>query len=173
HAAMHIPHDGSYGLLIAVLGILTPAEAEAMVRIRQRAATGLAVVADAPSWALSKERTPELMAEQLAESVRMLRRGGWRVAVAKAGNPVSDVWTQLVIGDPGSDLSGQAAAGAASRAWFATDGVSTPPATETAAASAPAAPASTTPTPASSTPASSTPASSTPAPAGDIAGRPS
>lgn len=99
HGVMHLPHDGSHGLLIAILGVITPAEAEAMVRIRHGAATGLAIVTDGPTWALGKERAPQEVAEQLSDSIRMLRRGGWRVAVARAGDPVPHVWTQLVLGE--------------------------------------------------------------------------
>ncbi|MGW5360010.1 DUF58 domain-containing protein [Actinopolymorpha pittospori] len=115
HASLTLSHDGSHGLLIAVLGVLSPAEAQALVRLRQRSTTGLAIVLDSPSWAMSKERSPQEIAEQLAESVQMLRRGGWKVAVAKAGASVPSVWAQLMLGDGAAGGPGgtPAAAGAA------------------------------------------------------------
>jgi len=97
HTTMSLPHDGSYGLLVAVLGVLTPTDAETLVRLRQRATSGIAIVVDAPTWAMAKERAPERVAEQLAESVRLMRRGGWRVAVAQAGDQIPHVWSQLML----------------------------------------------------------------------------
>lgn len=102
HASINLPRDGSHGVLIAVLGVLTPAEAEAMVRFRQRASSALAIVIDSPSWALGKERAPEEVAEQLSESLSMLRRGGWRVAVARAGEAIPQVWARLTLGEGAS-----------------------------------------------------------------------
>ncbi|MBM7788606.1 DUF58 domain-containing protein [Tenggerimyces flavus] len=95
--SLGLPHDGSHGLLIAMLGVITPAEAEAMVRIRQRATNAFAIVIDTPSWAIGKERSPELVAEQLAESVRMLRQGGWRVITVSAGAAIGSVWSELLL----------------------------------------------------------------------------
>jgi uncharacterized protein (DUF58 family) len=115
HAAMGVPLDGSYGLLVAVLGVITPVEAEAMVRIRHRAATGLAIVVDSPTWAPAKERSPQQIAEQLAESIRMLRQGGWRVVVARAGDTVPDTWTHLVLGSAGTGASAGARSGSVAR----------------------------------------------------------
>jgi uncharacterized protein (DUF58 family) len=93
-----LPHDGSYGLLIGILGVLTPNEAEAMIRIRHRSTSALAIVVDAPSWAMSKERAPAQVASELEDGVRMLRRGGWRVVVAHAGDGIAQTWGELAIG---------------------------------------------------------------------------
>lgn len=97
--SMHaLPHEGSYGMLIAVLGVLTPQEAEAMVRIRQRAGSGLAMVIDAPTWALSRERDPERVADELAAGARLLQAGGWRVAVVRSGEGIASAWARLALG---------------------------------------------------------------------------
>jgi uncharacterized protein (DUF58 family) len=95
--SLGLPHDGSHGLLVALLGVITPAEAEAMVRIRQRATNAFAIVVDTPSWAIAKERSPELVATQLAESVRMLGQGGWRVITVSAGAAIGSVWSELLL----------------------------------------------------------------------------
>lgn len=94
-----LSYDGSPGLIVAVLGVVTPADAEALARLRQGARSALAIVTDAPSWALQKERSPQQVARQLSDSVRMLRQSGWRVTVATAGDTVPEVWNTLV-GDP-------------------------------------------------------------------------
>lgn len=96
-----LPHDGSYGLLIAVLGAIAPSDAEAMIRIRQRSTAALAIVVDAPSWAMSKERSPAQAASDLDDSVLLLRRGGWRVVVVRAGDGVARAWGELTT-DGGS-----------------------------------------------------------------------
>jgi hypothetical protein len=100
--------DGSPGLLVTVLGVLTPADAEALVRLRQGSRNALAIVTDAPSWAMQKERSPQQVAEQLSDSVRMLRHAGWKVAVATAGATGPAVWGELVgaAGRPGPPTSG-------------------------------------------------------------------
>ncbi|MGW0229093.1 DUF58 domain-containing protein [Actinopolymorpha singaporensis] len=95
-------NDGSHGLLVAVLGVVTPAEAQALVQARQRSSAAFAIVVDTPSWAAGNERSPQAMAEQLAESVRMLRRGGWRVSVVRHGTTVPAAWAQLMLGEDGA-----------------------------------------------------------------------
>ncbi len=142
--------DGSHGLLVAVLGVVTPAEAQALVQARQRSSTAFAIVLDTPSWAAGNERSPQAVAEQLAESVRMLRRGGWRVCVVRHGTSVPAAWAQLMLGDEAaSPLSSpaaegspaaSAAPGAANRPLAAVANDSpTPPAAVSAPTSAPAA----------------------------------
>jgi uncharacterized protein (DUF58 family) len=122
HGSLSLPPDGVYGLLIAVLGVITPPEAEAMARIRQRAASGLAIVVDAPTWAPAKERSPAAVADQLSEAVRILRGGGWRTVVARAGEPVPRVWTQLVLGESHGPGGSAPTGGAPSRAAHVTAG---------------------------------------------------
>ncbi len=155
HGVVNLPHDGSHDLFIAVLGVLTPADAEAMVRVRHGAATGLAVVTDAPTWALGKERAPEEVAQQLSDSVQMLRRGGWRVALARAGDPVPNVWANLVLGEsPAVRPSGPSPSGpspTASVPHHVPAAAGTTPSTD-AASAAPSAPPSPSPSPSPSPP---------------------
>ncbi|GAB3428133.1 DUF58 domain-containing protein [Flindersiella endophytica] len=107
HALSTLPnHDGSYGLLIALLGVMSAEEAEAMVRIRHRATAAFAIIIDAPSWALSKERSPEQAAAQVEASVQMMRRGGWRVVTARAGDSIPKIWTQLTLNPGGLGVAG-------------------------------------------------------------------
>lgn len=91
-------HEGSYGMLIGILGVLTPQEAEAMVRIRHRASSGLAMVIDAPTWALSRERAPERVADDLSAGTRLLQGGGWRVALVRSGEGIASAWGRLALG---------------------------------------------------------------------------
>lgn len=94
-----LPHDGSHGLLVAVFGTLAPIDVEQLVRLKQQATATLAIVCATPTWAPSKERHPEQVDQQLTESVGLLRRSGWQVAVAEARHSVPEVWNQLVHAD--------------------------------------------------------------------------
>lgn len=88
--------DGS-GLLVALVGSLTPADSESMVRLRQGVRSAFAILLDAPTWAMSKERAPDQQTERLQDGQRALERGGWRVGAAAAGEPVGEVWARLVL----------------------------------------------------------------------------
>jgi uncharacterized protein (DUF58 family) len=92
------------GPVVALLGAIGPDEAAELVRIRSGPAADLAVLTDIGSWAEAdgaRRRRPvgaaaraELTRQQEA-AADLLRAGGWKVAVAGAGDSVADVWAQV------------------------------------------------------------------------------
>jgi uncharacterized protein (DUF58 family) len=92
------------GPVVALLGAIGPDEAAELVRIRSGPAADLAVLADIGSWAgadgprarrpVSAAARTELTRQQEA-AADLLRAGGWQVAVAGAGDSVSDVWARV------------------------------------------------------------------------------
>ncbi|MGY1822274.1 DUF58 domain-containing protein [Geodermatophilus sp. SYSU D00079] len=101
------------GPVIALLGAVGPEDAAELVRARSGPGTDLAVLADIGSWAgseLTRGRRAatgaarDELARQREAAARLLRAGGWRVAVASSGDPVGAVWSQL--GRPGTTAAG-------------------------------------------------------------------
>ncbi|MBB3082090.1 DUF58 domain-containing protein [Geodermatophilus sabuli] len=101
------------GPVIALLGAVGPDDAAELVRVRSGPGTDLAVLADIGSWAgtgLTRSRRPatgaarDELVRQREAAARLLRAGGWRVAVASSGDRVPAVWAQL--GGPGTPAAG-------------------------------------------------------------------
>src|SRR5690606_19862356 len=90
----------SGGALIAVLGALTPAEAETIAWLRHGASAAYLLLLDTPTWDHGSDRTPQRVVEQLDESEQILRRGGWHVVRVRAGENIAGVWGRMLYGEP-------------------------------------------------------------------------
>ncbi|WP_040336704.1 DUF58 domain-containing protein [Candidatus Blastococcus massiliensis] len=90
------------GQLVCLLGALGPVDVAHLVGARPGSSTDLAVLLDLGSWvsAVRGHRSGAsaaltALAEQREEAAAQLRAAGWRVAVARAGDPVARVWAAL------------------------------------------------------------------------------
>ena len=89
---------GGEGLLIAILGAITPADAEQLARLRGSSrSVGLALLADTESWdapampaAGSQEQPRSATSEAAGRS--LLVEAGWRVVDVRRHRPLSDIW---------------------------------------------------------------------------------
>jgi uncharacterized protein (DUF58 family) len=104
------------GPVVCILGMVGPDDVAELVRTRSGPTADRAILLDVASWATAaRGRRPaaaaEVLGEQRAEAVRLLRAAGWRVAVAAAGSDVGSVWAEL--GGSPAGLAGRTVAGAA------------------------------------------------------------
>ncbi len=106
---------GGDGQVVCLLGALGPDDVAELVRARPGPAAGLAVLLDLGSFlpAVRGHRRGSSaagteLADQREESAGLLRAAGWRVAVARAGDPVERVWAGL----GGRSVAGPSAIGA-------------------------------------------------------------
>jgi hypothetical protein len=74
-----------------VLGAVHPGQLDAF--LARRATGGHAILLDTATWDPASGR-----AGSAANAATVLRRSGWRVAVAQAGDPLDQVWADLVAG---------------------------------------------------------------------------
>lgn len=105
-----VSRAGSEGQVVCLLGALGPGDLAQLVRVRPTA--GLAVLLDLGSWvpAVQGQRAGTsaamaALAEQREEAAALLGAAGWQVAVARAGDPVSQVWAALA-GRPAASGTG-------------------------------------------------------------------
>ncbi|MFC7624010.1 DUF58 domain-containing protein [Microlunatus sp. GCM10028923] len=80
-------------LIIAILGRLTPADAEVLLRVRGSRARGLAIMLDVASFAGEEDDERQRDATDLAQKV--LLDNQWRVVRADRTTTVGDAWTRL------------------------------------------------------------------------------
>jgi uncharacterized protein (DUF58 family) len=92
------------GPVICLLGAVGPDDVAGLIRSRSGPTVDAAVLVDIESWAgigSSRGRrdlsaaSRGILARQRDDAAALLRRAGWRVAVAGAGRSVADVWTDL------------------------------------------------------------------------------
>lgn len=87
---------GGEGLLVAVLGLLSPAEVQAVARLRHGGTTSVALLLDAESWLAdpAQEGRESGRGGSVAYQANqaMLRAAGWRVIPVARGATVPDVW---------------------------------------------------------------------------------
>ncbi len=95
---------GGDGPVVALLGAVGADDVARLARARSGPGADLAVLVDVGGYATSggarSRRSPTeaaraALARQQEEAVVVLRDAGWRVAVARAGQPVEDVWAAL------------------------------------------------------------------------------
>jgi uncharacterized protein (DUF58 family) len=90
-----LKRHGTEGLLIAIVGVMTPDDAEALARMRGgSSAVGVAVVLDADSWVTVDPEAAEASASAHARSCELLVQSGWRVIQAHRGESLADLWPQ-------------------------------------------------------------------------------
>jgi uncharacterized protein (DUF58 family) len=92
------------GPVVCLLGAVGPDDVVDLIRGRSGPTTDLAVLVDIGSWAdagLARGRrgmsaaARATLAGQRDDAVKLLRASGWQVAVAGAGQSVTDVWAEL------------------------------------------------------------------------------
>ncbi|HVB28053.1 MAG TPA: DUF58 domain-containing protein [Mycobacteriales bacterium] len=77
------------GVVVAVLGTLSPADAESLVRARRGGMIGVAVLLDTASWAGPPNPVND---GAFAAAQRTLAVGGWRVVPMRRGTSLRDTW---------------------------------------------------------------------------------
>jgi hypothetical protein len=109
------------GPVLCLLGAVGPDDVVELARRRSGPTQDLAVLADIESWAPSghggrhgaSAAARAVLSAQRKDAVALLRRAGWRVAVATADRSVADVWAALgafTASSPGSPRGGTPAA---------------------------------------------------------------
>ncbi|MFN2626730.1 MAG: DUF58 domain-containing protein, partial [Mycobacteriales bacterium] len=93
-AAGLLRRGGGEGLIVAVLGLLTPEEAMVIGRLRHTASACIAVLVDSASWGSMGPRDRAEAAAALDASATLLREAGWRVLVARHGTTLASLWPQ-------------------------------------------------------------------------------
>jgi uncharacterized protein (DUF58 family) len=77
------------GLVIAVLGAVTPTDVTALTSLRAASSRSLALLLDVGAWTASGRGGGAM---PLDEQVLLLQRGGWSVVVAKPGDRLPALW---------------------------------------------------------------------------------
>ena len=91
-AATRLRGGGLGGVVVAVLGSLSPAEAESLARLRTGSAVCVAVVLDTDGWAPISPRARAVAVEQHERVVALLTGAGWRVLPVTHGTTLASVW---------------------------------------------------------------------------------
>jgi uncharacterized protein (DUF58 family) len=92
---------GTSGLLIAVLGQISPEEARRLAAARHSPGTTLALLLAVSSW--SAQDPGDRIPGETDEAAGILATAGWRVAAITAGTPLAAAWEMLnhPVGEPG------------------------------------------------------------------------
>ena len=95
HGLDRLRRQGTEGLLIAVVGAMTPDDAEALARMRGGSSSvGVAVVLATDSWVtLPPEQAAEAAASH-QRSCELLIQSGWRIIEARRGDDLAELWPQ-------------------------------------------------------------------------------
>jgi uncharacterized protein (DUF58 family) len=90
------------GRVVCLLGLLGPDDVADLLRVRPVPGAGLAVLLDVGSFLpAARGQRPgttsavSALSDQREETAAVLRAAGWRVAVARAGDPVAQAWSAL------------------------------------------------------------------------------
>jgi uncharacterized protein (DUF58 family) len=89
-------HDEVGGVLIALLGVLTPLDLTALRRLAQGASAGYAIVADPSGWMHEASAERDDIHERVRRTAAELRSNGWRVAVAGPNDRIGSIWSELL-----------------------------------------------------------------------------
>ena len=89
HAAERLRRGGLDGVLVAVLGLLRPDDAERLARLRSGAAACVAVLVDSSTWAPPGRAIPGTSYDA---SAQLLLGAGWRVLRVTQGTTLASVW---------------------------------------------------------------------------------
>jgi uncharacterized protein (DUF58 family) len=93
-ATIEGPRSGG-GLLIAVLGQLSPEDARQLASARHPAGAALALLLAVSSW--SAQRPGDQLAGETDAAAGILAAAGWRVATVTAGTPLAAAWEMLTL----------------------------------------------------------------------------
>jgi len=86
-------HGAAGGLLVAVAGRLTPAQARKLAASRRDVGTAMALLLAVPSWAATAADNG--MPDEADGAAAILRAAGWRAVTVSAETPLSVAWEQL------------------------------------------------------------------------------
>jgi len=86
-------HGGSGGLLVAVAGRLSAAQARKLAASRRDAGTAMALLLAVPTWAGSHADNRKL--DEANAAAAILRAAGWRAVTVTAETPLRVAWEQL------------------------------------------------------------------------------
>src|ERR1017187_7721156 len=86
-------HGAAGGLLVAVAGRLTPAQARKLAASRRDVGTAMALLLAVPSWAAAAAAAG--MPDQTGGAAAILRAARWRAVTVSAETPLSVAWEQL------------------------------------------------------------------------------
>jgi len=86
----------STGLVVAVLGAVSPTDVAALSRLRAGATRAMAVLLDVSAWSLHEgPQLGDVDASSVDQRAAALRHQGWSVVVARPGDRLADVWNKL------------------------------------------------------------------------------
>ncbi|HEU0042722.1 MAG TPA: hypothetical protein VFQ15_10250, partial [Jiangellaceae bacterium] len=89
--------ESASGLLVAVLGRLSPAEARVVAELRHGSTAAIAILLDVATWTAMTRLEREQLRQ--AETIAVLKRAGWSVVEARRGESIATVWQRLGL-DP-------------------------------------------------------------------------
>jgi uncharacterized protein (DUF58 family) len=86
---------GSEGLLIAVVGALTPADAEGLARMRGASSSvGVAFMIDGDSWVAQPSMSSAAREATYRRGRELLTQSGWRTIEVRRGDSLAALWPQ-------------------------------------------------------------------------------
>ncbi|HEX5510982.1 MAG TPA: DUF58 domain-containing protein [Actinomycetales bacterium] len=95
-ATAQLMRAGGDGLVIALLGEITPADAHLLATLPRRGVTGVAIMLDTTTWAaLPRRRAAEITGHR-EQAARTLDHGGWTVVTTTARESISAAWARMV-----------------------------------------------------------------------------
>jgi hypothetical protein len=92
----------SSGLVVAVLGAVTPTDVVALSRLRAGATRALAVLLDVAAWSSPDAAARRMGDSAVEDQADVLRREGWAVVVARPGDRLPALWHALGTSATGS-----------------------------------------------------------------------
>jgi uncharacterized protein (DUF58 family) len=94
HVGMNaVRRQGTEGLLVAVVGALSPEDAESLARMRSGGASvGIALVMDTDSWVTQSPQAAEASASAHRKTCQLLEQSGWRTIEVHRGDSIAELW---------------------------------------------------------------------------------
>lgn len=88
-----VRRQGTEGLLVAVVGALSPDDADGLARMRNGAASvGIALVLDTDSWITQSPQSAAASASSYQRTCQLLAQSGWRTIEVRRGDSLADLW---------------------------------------------------------------------------------
>ena len=87
------------GLVIAVLGEMSPSDVASLAGLKSGSTRALAVLLDVAGWSRSDGGAVRVSAN-VDDQAKLMRRQGWSVVVAGPDDPLATVWTDLARSRP-------------------------------------------------------------------------
>lgn len=97
HAGLEaVRRGGTEGLVVAIVGALTPEDAEELGRLRGGASSvGVALVLDSDTWVAAAGESAEASAAAHRRSCESLVGSGWRVLEVSRGDDLTQLWPNV------------------------------------------------------------------------------